>query len=327
MTTANTTSTADVTAKPLHTLSKGTPVSSKSYGKWGSYAGKRVYMPLRRGFTIVVGEPKSGKSSLLQSGEGLFILNFDRSSQMKPQAMLWPALDPDLGSFVDDAGQPFELDWTRVQGIVSELVKAAKNNEPRPDTVVFDSLPEGLKLLRPYLAAKYGKESFSDLGMAGYTYLADEILGIVKQLRSVGYGIVMVIHLLNKRIPVGDDRYVRQWDVNITPSLWQALFPMAEAVVAVVSGYETRMREFEQVLEIPGHPPRRVVRKVEERVRVVKARFRDEEIGAILGGRVESPDIELPEEGAWTVFETAYNSAREAAASRIGSGIRSSQPS
>jgi hypothetical protein len=299
----------------MQTLTAGTTIASK-YGRLGGRVGKMVAPPWAI-MAFLIGFPKTGKSAFLQSYEDAFIFNLDCSSTTTetPKAALFPWIGPE-GRPTGDDGNPVALDWgEHVLPKINILIELAKNREPRPRLVAFDSLTACVSLLQKYVVkhsvplglSREVAAQWRDLhGPAAW----DAVYGIVADtmvtLHAHGYGVYIVGHITNAKIPLGEDKYKIQPELTITDRFYSRLFPYFEMVAAVT------VREVTEVLEREIKAVIRGVEKVEKRKETINVSKRflsvdDTDLQGLLGRRVKIPgSIELPPLDAWKTFEKVY---------------------
>lgn len=300
----------------MHSLERGKTLSSKYGNELGGHTGKMVAPPGKIS-AFIVGLPGEGKSHLLQSNPAAYIFNLDSSSTVcpDPQALMFPGVDPETGRLVGDGGKDVVLTWDLVQEKVAVLKRLAVEGKPRPDTVVFDSLTAGVRLLKSWIPAnarKLGiasepKSEWKDLhGPAAWDLLYDTLVNIFKDLRNHGYGVFVIGHVVNAKIPLGENQYAYKFELTITDGFWKRLYDMFElsAVVYVEDGEEEKTTEVKT--SVRG-VEKTEVRKVKVRARKHYLAVQKLDLAGIVKTRVKLPDrIELPETGAWAAFEKVY---------------------
>jgi len=208
-----------------------------------------------------VGFPGCSKSSLLQSARGGFIINTDMSVAVHPDfaigegAEMWPYID-ETGRAIDGSGKPVNLTWTEIQNVLKALAAIPRGDPTRPSFIAVDTLDSLIPIIKDYLAAKYKKDSFVDLGQSGWQYLSDEIAGLYEDIRAAGFGAVFTGHLTMEKFTTDgatNAQSIRWAFRGITPGINQKLIPridnimLLEAVKKPVIVTET------------GQPPKSVV--------------------------------------------------------------------
>ena len=286
------------------------------YGELGGFQSRMFASPVGvRGF--IAGLPGSGKSSFFQTCPDAFIFNLDLSSTAipiidgkipEPKAVSWPGISYE-GHSLDDNGQPFVLTWPAVRAKIDLLCRLAKENKPRPRLVVVDSLTACVRLLREWMpgqAAALGiageaKDTWKQLdGRAAWDILYDLVVGIMERLSSHGYGFYFVGHVINAKIPLGEDRFVFKPELTITDGFWKRLYDKFELVLLCEKKQEPVM--------IPD--PRDPRRKIAGTVTRTYLTTGGVELSGLTKTRVLLDAIPLePADDAWNVFRTAYEKA------------------
>lgn len=297
--------------KPQQKLAVGKTIQARYSGL--GFSGVGMVSPPGRLFGLIVGMPGAGKSCFLQSHPNAFIINSDLSSTTNPnpKAIMWPAMGPE-GIPIEPLSSGFQncaLTWKGVLEKKAQLLRMSEQNQERPETIVVDSLGSAIGLVRKHVTEKSGKQDWKELdGRRAWDDVYEELVRFAVDLRSAGYGFYYVCHLVNAKIPLGDDRYTIRPELTITDSFYKRLFPLFELVAAFESEYgtETTMVARKNPDGSPG-PKRPVKTKYKKHCMTVN----DESLLGITKCRVMLPDkIELPQEGAWSIFEDIYKSAK-----------------
>jgi hypothetical protein len=299
----------------MQEFTTGTTVASR-YGRLGGRVGKMVAPPWAI-MAFLIGLPKTGKSAFLQSNPDNFIFNLDCSSTTTttPRAAMFPSIGAD-GRPSGDDGKNIILNWgEHVLPKIEILKEMARNNEPRPKMVTFDSLTAMMNLLIKYIvkeavALKISQEErthWRELhGPAAWDALYSMVVDIMVSLHAHGYGVYIVGHVTNAKIPLGDDKFTFRPELTITDGFYKRLFPYFEMVAAISTRdvSDTINREVKSVI--------RGVEKIDKRVETVTRTARvlsvdNTDLQGVLGQRVKLPGtIILPEDNAWDVFEKIY---------------------
>jgi len=297
--------------------SNPTARSSTKYGELGGFGHRMIASPLGvRAF--IVGLPGSGKSAFLQTCPDAYIFNLDLSSTTipiipgsplpEPKALMWPGIAPE-GYTLNDDGTPFVLDYGAVAAKVDLLCKMARENRPRPKVVGIDSLSALIGLLKTWMplnAVKLGiagenKDSWKQLdGRAAWDILYDIVLSIMTRLHSHGYGVYFIGHVVNAKIPLGEDRFVLKPELTITDGFWKRLYDKFELVLLCEKKEET--------VSVPD--PRfanRTIPSARTRTYLTTGGI---ELSGLTKTRVVLPAICLdPPSDAWAVYLDAYTKA------------------
>tara|TARA_Y100001963_G_scaffold66053_1_gene92048 strand:- start:3557 stop:4447 length:891 start_codon:yes stop_codon:yes gene_type:complete len=292
-------------------LAVGKTIKQK-YENLGFHAVKMVSPPGKL-FGLLVGMPGVGKSCFIQSHSDAFIINCDLSSTTNedPQACIWPGMDSEGRPCSPGAGgtsTPIRLDWKSVLEKKNQLIEMAKNNQPRPETIIVDSLGPALALVKQYVTEKMGKKEWKELdGRRAWDDVYEQLVRFPADLRHWGYGFYYVCHLVNAKIPLGDDRYVIRPELTITDNFYKRLFPLFELVAAFECDMGTKT-EMVQQKNPDGSPGPKRPKKIKYRDHYMT--INDESLAGITKCRVNLPDrIQLPETDAWSFFEEQYLSA------------------
>lgn len=272
--------------------------------------GQRVVKPLNRLFTLLIGPPGEGKTTLLQSCPTGLLINLDKSSTpgdhtIVPTCTVWPSMNG-TGAFVDEQGREFGLTWEAVRDVVTFLIQRAKNGEPRPTTIFFDSIGEWISLLKDFVRREAGKNDWHDLdGRRGWDTVYDTIITTCNELLNY-YGVVIVGHLVNAKIPLGDDRFTIRPEMTITDAFYKRLYGKFDMVAAVAKERRTRTAFVESPPLPDGRkvPPKRVEQAVDEYIFCVDRA----DLSGIVKQRVKMPSsIPFGMSGGWSAIEAEYN--------------------
>lgn len=292
-------------------LAVGKTISQK-YGNLGFHATPMVSPPGKL-FGLLVGMPGVGKSCFIQSHPDAFIINTDLSSTTNkdPQACIWPGMDSEGRPCSPVAGgsTPVVLNWKSVLEKKKQLIEMAEADQPRPQTIVVDSLGPALALVKQHVTEKMGKKEWKELdGRRAWDDVYEELVRFPAELRQHGYGFFYVCHIVNAKIPLGDDRYVIRPELTITDNFYKRLFPLFELVAAFECEHGARTEMVQQTNKdgTPGPKRPRSVKYKEHFITV-----NDESLAGITKCRVNLPDrIQLPETDSWSFFVEQYLSAK-----------------
>lgn len=199
--------------------------------------------PLAATSLFLVGFPGSGKSSIIQSAQGNFIINTDLSVAVHPDfaagagAEMWPFIDPS-GIPIDGNGKVVQLTWEAIQNVIAMLKAIPRSDPTRPISISIDTLDSLIPIVKEYLAKKYKKDSFVDLGQSGWQYLSDEISGLYDDIRAAGFGAIFTGHLVMEKFTLDGTTNAQslRWAFRgITPGINQKLIPRIDNVMLVES--------------------------------------------------------------------------------------------
>ena len=285
--------------------------AAQRYSGLGFSATKMVAPPGKL-FGLFVGMPGVGKSCFIQSNPNAFIINTDLSSTTteEPRACIWPGMGPD-GTPCEPSGSgtsPLVLTWDAILKKKEQLISMSKSGVDRPETVIIDSLQPALALVKDWVTKKAGKDNWKDLdGRRAWDDVYEQLLRFALDLRQHGYGFYYVCHLVNAKIPLGDDRYVIRPELTITDNFYKRLFPLFELVAAFESEIISKT-EMVQMKNKDGSPGPKRPKSVKKKTHYITVN--DESLAGITKCRVVLPDrFELPPTDSWSVFEEAYISS------------------
>lgn len=164
----------------------------------------------------------AGGSHFSQSIPGAFILNADHTPVVHNplRATMWPfvlnnrALEPDPAYPGDiSKARNIKMVWDKpfseagdnmgVMGKVAQLVELAAQNKPRPTAVVIDTVDAMVDCIQPWLAQRFNKAEFADLGETGWTRRISQFFDrLYWPLRWAGYPIILIIQIYDEPITV-----------------------------------------------------------------------------------------------------------------------------
>lgn len=294
-----------------HTLSHGEPAHSK-YAVLGTPVSKaRVPFEHLRG--LVVGKGGSGKSFLMQSCPTALILNFDGSAcvNQRSQALMWPTPGPD-GRTYDADGKPIFLSWEHVLQKKKVLEDLAKEGRPRPTTIALDTLPAMLSLMKDFVARRYEKASFEDLGITGAAQVNKMVSDLIKDLHNHGYGVFLVTHLINRKVPLNESQFVDEFSLNMSDGMFKGTWGAFDVSIPIVS--RVVKKEVTEQVPTPGRPGSFITRTRTESVREFVATMADSRLDGVTKMRTLHPlsEVVLPSENAWAALSAAYEAANQA---------------
>ena len=293
------------------TFAKGEPMGFTKLG----FSGQRMHYPLNSLFGMVVGEQNTGKSYLFQSNEDAFIINLDLSSTVVPEckATIWPGVD-EKGTPVDVGGKQIVLTWDKVLEKKKQLIELAKTDQPRPKSVILDTITPAVRLLKPYIAEKMGRASFDQAhGPAAYDKLFDEVLQFAFDLRQHGYGVWFIAHLSREYLQVNDEGAKKEeLTLNLSSGMVRRLTPAVEMIAPVCCDRKIKTVSEEKVIKSGGKEIKRTV-PAEKVVFERMLAFDDPRFARIIRTRTTKrmPNIPLDSDNPWGIFEAAFNEANK----------------
>lgn len=194
---------------PTQTLAVGKPIAAE-YGNFGT-TGYNEVTGLAHAFAGFVGEPGTGKTLIHRDNEAALNLNFDQHSTPKPapdaappKFAVYPQVDK-TGRSLDEKGNPFIPRMEDYYRKHEQLLIAASANQPRPKTIVIDTVMAMVPLLQSYYArVRYfngdDTKTWDDIPggkitMSAYGKVYDYCRNFLFELRNAGYGVHMNAHL------------------------------------------------------------------------------------------------------------------------------------
>lgn len=304
----------------MNTLAAGAPLTSK-YGRLGGQT-RRAIAPPHKSIAFFFGLPGEGKSALMQSVPNSFLFNLDGSSTVSssPRAEMWPLPSSSTGQLEDGSGQPIVLTHDLIMEKVAILKDLAKTNQPRPDTVIFDSLSTWLRLLIEWVPANAVKlgirspndgpaTSFRQLhGPAAWDCVYEAVVQTIADLKAHGYGVFLVGHVVRNTVPIGENLNTFTMDFTTGPGFWKRFFPLVELSVAICARLSVREVVLEQPQTVRGET-RMVSRRQPISEKIVEAISTREDLAGMAKTRVNLPPIPLNPSDPWESFHTAYLAA------------------
>jgi hypothetical protein len=257
---------------------------------------------LNKQHMLLASLPKVGKSKLCADNPEALVLNFDLTAFLPgTRAAVWPIRGED-GYTYESGPQGLKKlppvkfeDYLKIQ---EELIEMAARNDPaRPQMIVIDTVTKMCNLVQDYLLKQSGKTDFKQLGMDGWAERNRVVEGFGRRLYAAGYGVVELLHVAPKYIPVlnqqtGETVHTKEITPTISDGLWNSLF-VAPSVIASV--------EIKAATTIVAGKP------VTKSVRVLKV-FKNVLDAQTGGTRVPlPPEIELSSEHPWDSLRTAFD--------------------
>lgn len=285
----------------------GATLSSR-YGRLKGFTGGRMTAPLKHLSGAFLGQPDSGKSNLIQSCPTGYIFNFDLTTA--PGGLLaetWPGVSPE-GRALGDDGRPTILDWgVNILPRIDLLVDLAHQNQPRPTTVFFDTLGSAVRFCKSWSSSNLFANQDP---RAMWDRVHESIIGVTTRLRNAGYGVFWNVHVVNARVPLGEDRFVFAPELAspITAGFWSKIYPVFEFVASIQAPFEPVTRTVTKTVLVRGQ--NMVTNEpVTTNEKVYFATTSDETFAGLTKARVSKPlppRILLPKAGAWEALEAVY---------------------
>lgn len=296
---------------PTQTLASGKIPAKDQYGKFGIRDHDEVVSP-RFMFGVIVGEGGCGKTTLFLDHPGALIINTDLHSipkdtpDAKAACAFWPVINK-KGQCIDEDGKPFRLSWNSICALKDRLLKAAANDQPRPETIVLDTLPPTVMMARHSYALSKGYTDWDSMPGGNFTRKAygvvyDGYIDFVQDLRYAGYGVFIIAHLLTQYFETDEGMKI-QVSHNIPDKIFLRLFPTIEFLGAVELQFEkvydkkpdgtTQFDKFKRV------PHRYLVNMTDK--------MKNKDQPGMTRARVALPEkIEIKPGSGWASFEKAY---------------------
>jgi hypothetical protein len=279
------------------------------------FTGLKMIHPCGKLFGLLCGKPKVGKSCFIQSHPEAWVVNFDDTSTTTPdvRATIWPGVG-EQGEPIDVDGQPMVLTWEKVKEKIELLKKMSKEGKLVPETIFFDSLGSWIRVLRDFIMRENGKDRWNELdGRRAWDRLYEMVIEECMSLRQHGFGVYIICHVINAKIPIGDDKFVFRPELTITDGFYKRLYPLFELVVAFDIEDRTITETKEQVVEIKG-VKKTIKKPSSKRVRQHVMKVDDEHLSEITGQRIQLPaTIVLPHVGGWEHFSDVYSKSATSA--------------
>lgn len=296
-----------------NTLAHGATIAQR-YEGLGGFTGT-MRSPLHKQFGLIFGFAGAGKSYLLEDVPDSFTINTDISDTANPapRTSMWPGKDSVTGRALGDSG-PIVLTQELIQGKVDVLKKLAAENKPRPATIIFNSVTSWQQIINDFILRNavgigLARTTVSELnqlnGPARYGYLYDLILRTVVDLKSAGYGVILVAHVVKDRVPIGPDQVSHELKFTMGDGMWSRLHPLIEYSLYV--GSQVEARNVKKVREVKFRDKtiqEEYTTSVEERQWYVFGEFN--KLEGMLKSRVPFQRINIPRESPWDFVQSEY---------------------
>ena len=266
-------------------------VASSNFGNWGTKGGTHLALPEHIA-ALVLSFPGAGKSHLFWTHPGALVLNFDGSGTAPDiKCQIYGVRDLQ-NRLVDPNGQAFEWSWERIEEIKKRLIEAAKKNEPRPTTIVIDTITSLIRIVKKKFGDNW--EAFGDI--------YDNIAELILELRDAGYGVYVLGHLIKSMVRKQGEAPDSTPFAEIAPAhpakLHARIFPHIEMVATIVVTTTTEIVDVPISAEVNGVTKvvatKKVTRQVPSRILLADP----VEVPGVLKRRAKLPDqIPLPEVG------------------------------
>jgi hypothetical protein len=271
-------------------------------------------------FGLYVGLRGSGKTSLYREHAGALILNLDLHSTPKPapdapppKNQVFPIVDR-YGRIRGATGELLpRIRWQHFEDVIEQLLLAAQKDHPRPQTIVFDTIPASLALkLKRQAEIDLGNPlaEFDDIpggrptqGAYGRTY--DTYLKMAVDLRTAGFGVHYIAHIATERIPLGEGKdgepqgYKLMTGHNVPEKIFKRISATLEFLACIEQVEEVAPSvDAKGKTTYGGRVKKRYLTNLSEAL---------DDAEKSSGARIQLPGpIELPPYNAWQAFEAAY---------------------
>jgi hypothetical protein len=290
--------------------------------KWGTALGGMTNSvmgaPAHAIRAMILGRPKVGKSTFLQTNPDAFIFNFDVSPTVTngpAPATIWPGVSNE-GQPIEFDGKPFIFHYKEVLRKIMVLKELAAKGQARPKTIVFDTITVWIKLLREYVTqnsvvlglTKDEVKEFRHLdGRSAHDLVNNLIRNTILELHACGYGVYVVGHIANAKIALADDitSYIPELK-GVSDGLWASL----QGHLDLIAAFESTVQLVKEPVYSTSNPG---IKTGERTVSVSKRQIvlNSPAYAGLCGKRVRTlPDaIPLEADTAWADFEKVYNNA------------------
>ena len=202
------------------TLSHGLTTAQK-YGQYG-IADSIEYPASSRPALAIRAVQGRGKSRFWQSWPGALVLNLNLSPLVhRPVvAQVLPLIGENRIPVEPDGKggrRPLDLSWAWCLSIQSRLIDDARNNRPRPETIVIDDACTAYQLIQAHMLDVFNKNrdterhplpktDFGDLGFGAWPAARFHLVDFIATLKKYGYGVGVTIPLADKIITEKSER-------------------------------------------------------------------------------------------------------------------------
>jgi hypothetical protein len=246
------------TTKPKQTLAAGKTVDA-FYGDpiLSGFHNVAITIAPESALMQFASKPGRGKTTLVQSIPGAYVINTDTSSSpQKPRALVWPVRSPQ-GRVIEadpahpsdlSKARPIKLTWKGIRAKKDHLLKLSEQDAPRPSVVVLDTVDSAVALIKQFMVDewndRYGdtnpKDEFNDLdGRQAWPNLYEEVVTFGLELNRAGYGFIWLYHLADKVITLGKQPNTYRELLKNTPriqaNLWNETVAWAEVCGTIKS--------------------------------------------------------------------------------------------
>lgn len=289
---------------------------ASKYPALGGFTNTKMIAPPQSILALIVGAKGVGKSTFLQTCPDAFIFNLDLSSTVAEEvaATIWPGIDEATGDLLDHASQRTSLTWEDCLKKIEILKELARtNNKDRPRIVVFDTLTAMIYLLQDYIPRNSkkliggdNKSHWNELdGRQAWSTLFDILTDTFRELRTAGYGVYVIGHVVNQIIPIGEDRHKFEPDLVMSKGVFRSIMWLFEMVGVITKLEKTKTIEVGQKVK-----RRKTVSYTEHTLTVKDAGHYSE----IVHRRVPDLDsVDLSPRTGWQDFLSSYLAAAAAA--------------
>jgi hypothetical protein len=233
------------------TLEGGGKKLADNFGAFGMKSWSEVTGP-RHFFGSLVGEAGVGKTDFFRGLEGCLILNYDLHSMPKPApdappplCQMFPVVNAE-GQLIGPDGKAVTsaVTWGMYQDVIDALITAAHKGNPRPTTLVHDTLAPTVYMKKQAFAKEKGFEDWNDMPsgkpmMTAYGKVYDTYPKLMYDLKQVGYGNWIIAHILTQHVEQEGGGAKSLVTHNIPDKVYLRLFPQLDFLGAIEHKVET----------------------------------------------------------------------------------------
>lgn len=207
---------------------------------WQKLGATREFAPpaLEQCRLFVLGESKTGKTTLVSGMEGCLILDFEGGGHSVPNSKayrIWvpvysqQEVTPDLQAVAARTKRTI----VALETVMGQLERDAKSGKPVFQHVVFDSGDRLQELCMARLSVEKGRDIREHAGgKGGWALVAERCLSFPRRLYSLGYGWTVIGHLKTVTKELGD-RVIEKERPAIIPGFYGGLKAEADYILGV----------------------------------------------------------------------------------------------
>lgn len=296
-------------------LGSGDNALTSKFGSFG-VANTSSYIKPGKIRGLLVGPSGCGKTTLLSGNPAMLIANLDTSSLPKartdakpPAAQFFPFMDEEGRPCGPDL-KPIKLDYDSLLHLEESLIEASIKNQPRPETVSYDSLTSWLNILRTATLKHFNRDEWSEgRGDAMWEWLYQRMNNTMENYRNAGYGFWLTAHVSPTMAVEGDGKNnkVIGWSFNAPPGFFKRFYGTFEMAIEL-SRFTSSTTENKKVPVVMSNGSTVMIDKLVTSEKTEFILTGDDPIKKdIVKRRFPFPKtLMLPDEGGWQVFESEY---------------------